>query len=212
MLDCYRVIVYPFKKKLTFGQTLLIIASSWIVCYLIVALLLSFSFELLKGFWVDVKCVEKPRSAFVRIWRVVFLILIFCITCMVGFCCVFRIKGTLQENRKYVSQISSHKYNLRRIKNHQKRNIILSVIVISFIICFSPFSILLIVDIAANSSSTYNPQIIILFAFCYMLLLVNYTVNPVILYTESYKGFSVKPFLEFFRLRIKCSLQEPQKV
>ena len=60
MLDCYRVIVYPFKKKLTFGQTLLIIASSWIVCYLIVALLLSFSFELLKGFWVDVKCVEKP--------------------------------------------------------------------------------------------------------------------------------------------------------
>ena len=62
MLDCYRVIVYPFKKKLTFGQTLLIIASSWIVCYLIVALLLSFSFELLKGFWVDVQCVEKPRS------------------------------------------------------------------------------------------------------------------------------------------------------
>ena len=131
---------------------------------------------------------------------------------MVGFCCVFRIKATLQENRKNVSQISSHKYNLRRIKNHQKRIIILSVIVISFIICFSPFSILLTVDIAANSSSTCNPQIIILFAFCYIFLLVNYTVNPVILYTESYKGFSVKRFLEFFRLRIKCSLQKLQKV
>ena len=67
MLDRYHATVCPFKKKLTFGQTLVIIVSSWIVCYLKVALPLSFSFELLKGFWVDVKCVEKPRSAFVRI-------------------------------------------------------------------------------------------------------------------------------------------------
>ena len=67
MLDRYHATVCPFKKKLTFGQTLVIIASSWIVCYLKVALPLSFSFELLKGFWVDVKCVEKPGSTFVRI-------------------------------------------------------------------------------------------------------------------------------------------------
>ena len=30
-------------------------------------------------------------------------------------------------------------------------------------------------------------------------------------YTESYNGFSGKPFLEFFRLRIKCSLRNFKK-
>ena len=181
MIDRYRVIVHPFKKRLTLGKTLIFIAIIWIVCYIIIAIPLAFSFELSSGFWVDVRCVEKPQNSTVKVLRIIIQVSGFSLPCVIGLYCFFRIKSTLQKNMNATKKIISNHATLKRIKFHKKMIRILLSIIIAFIICYLPFIILVIVDNAV----TDTPDTLIVLAFCYMLLFANSTVNPVILYLLS---------------------------
>ena len=178
MIDSYRVIVHPFKKRLTLGKTLIFIEITGIVCYIIIAIPLAFSFELSSGFWVDVTCVGKPQNSTVKVLRIIIQVSGFSLPCVIGLYCFFRIKFTLQKTTKEI--ISNHA-TLKRIKFHKKMIRILLSIIIAFIICYLPFIILVIVDNAV----TDTPDTLIVLAFCYMLLFANSTVNPVILYLLS---------------------------
>lgn len=181
MVDRYRVIVHPFKKRLTFGKTLIFIAITWIVCYIIIAIPLAFSFELSSGFWVNVRCVEKPRNSALQVLRIIIQVSGFSLPCVIGLFCFFRIKSTLQKNLNATKNIISNHATVKRIQSHQKMIRVLLAIIIAFIICYLPFIILVIVDNAV----TDTPDTLIALAFCYMLLFANSTVNPVILYLLS---------------------------
>ena len=198
MLDRYRAIVYPFKRKLTLRATLLIIASTWVVSYLIAGLPLAFSFELSKGFWVEVKCVENPKTTVVQVQRVFIFLIIFILPCITVLISVLRIKTALQKNIQSAKKILSHETNLKRIKAHKKMIRILLAILAAFILSYVPLIIFLIFEIADTNSVADSPKTLIIFAFCYMFVFVNSTVNPVILYvlSEDFK----KGYLE----QLKC--------
>ena len=181
MIDSYRVIVHPFKKRLTLGKTLIFIEITGIVCYIIIAIPLAFSFELSRGFWVDIRCVEKPQNSTVKVLRIIIQVSGFSLPCVIGLYCFFRIKFTLQNTMNATKEIISNHATLKRIKFHKKMIKILLSIIIAFIICYLPFIILVIVDNAV----TDTPDTLIVLAFCYVLLFANSIVNPVILYLLS---------------------------
>ena len=198
MLYRYRAIVYPLKKKPTMQVTLLIIAISWIVGYLFIALPYAFSTKLLKDHTGTIRCVTFRKDALTIFHQLTFVLTFFCVPCIATLFFVSRVKSKIRRNMKFARGSLSNQLALRRSKAHHRMIKMLVVIVISFVICFLPFNTLLIIAMFNLSLLSSSASVIVIVSCSYILIFINSTINPVILYMMS------NDFRKGYLKQLKC--------
>ena len=118
MVDRYYVIMHPFNKRLTLSV------------YMIIDIPLAFSFyqevsfyqeELSRGFWVDVKYVEKSGNSTVHILRIIIQVSGFSIPCIIVLFCFFQINYILQKSINATRDIINNSTTVKITKNSTEK-------------------------------------------------------------------------------------------
>ena len=198
MLTRYRAIVYPLKTKLTLHVTLFIIAFTWITGYLLIGLPFAFSNELLMEELGKLRCDTRWENSLTKFQRSTILVTFFGLPCVAALFCILRINSALHQNKVSVRDTVNDQAVLKRVRVQQKMMKMLFAILISFIICFLPFNTLLTISLFDISLITINPLGITIFYFSYILIYINSTANPIILYKMS------KDFKDGYLKQLKC--------
>ena len=188
-LERYRAIVRPFKPKMSFHKTKIIIVSLWLSCYCASGIPQSFLLELTEIMGWKYCFIHWPSLLFRRCYIVYLVVVFIVVPLVIQTWCYIKIVTVVNKKTDFgqSTRIVSRGKNEREMQETRRKRLIRMLItsLVVFQVCYIPRGVLMI-TLEFQPVDVINSQVV---AFADLISLVLYyckhIVNPLILFSMS---------------------------
>ena len=165
-------------------MTIIVLVTIWMVCYMSVA----FPVSTFAMTYSDKSCLVRFKSpSTAKFYFTMRCVMFYIVPSFVIFICYNCVNNTLASSMQFLSMSANGKSRLKRLKRQRRVMIMFYAIFLSFVICFLPFNMLIIVYNFASPALLRSHPTVLLYTVTLTstLAIANSVFNPLILYRLS---------------------------